>query len=94
MFKEGDIISNVPIFNNEPSDRLCQVVLLLSDSEPNRYGTRGEYPYIAKVKHIKGHVSGEVVDLYHLRPDYVYMGSIYDFVAKIPGQFRFKFKEV
>jgi hypothetical protein len=69
-FKKGDII-----YNGSDCGESLQWVKLLSDLKCNSHrtgddcGFRSEYPYLAKVIHVKGKYVGEIVDGYFISRD-------------------------
>lgn len=89
-FKKGDIIHN-----NGDGDLACQWVKLLSDIKPNRerHGDDcafiGEYPYKAKVIHIKGQFAGEIVDDYYISIDSILVKNSSEFFNRIIKPFEF-----
>jgi hypothetical protein len=89
-FKKGDIIHN-----NSTGEFEVQWVKLLSDIKPNRerHGDecffRSEYPYKAKVIHIKGQFAGEIVYDYYISRDSVLIKDSGEFFNRIIKPFEF-----
>lgn len=89
-FKKGDIIHN----GCDCSESI-QSVKLLSDLRRNNKrtgedcGFRNDYPYVAKVIHIKGKYMGEIVDGYFISKDSILVKGSGEFFNRTIKTFKF-----